>query len=80
MRFDYTVVKKDTGVDRSKIAYPNIVFLQETLNEFDRVPDRGPVITGEQSGEIWIVNSGAVIWENGEFFCVVRFSKGFNPR
>lgn len=60
-----------------KTRIRTLCFLQETLNEFDSVPDPAPVVTGEQSGEIWIVNLGAVIWEIGELFNIaVRFSQG----
>lgn len=51
------------------------VFLQETLNEFDSVPDRGPVVPAEQSGKSWIVKSGAVISDRGEFSNVVQVNR-----
>ena len=68
MSFDYTAVRRRGFLSLRNHVSEHCVFLQETLNEFDSVPDREPVVPGEQSGEIWIVKSGAVIWEIGEFF------------
>lgn len=71
MSFDYTAVRRRVFI-ALKPRIRTLFFLQETLNEFESVPDRGPVVPREQSGEIWIVKSGAVIWEIGEFFIVAR--------
>ena len=52
-----------------------MLFLQETSNEFDSVPERGPVVPAEQSAKSWFVKSGAVISDIGEFSNVVQVNR-----
>lgn len=57
MSFDYIVVRRREFFISFKTRIPRLFFSlwQEILNELDSVPDRGPVVTGKQSAEIWIV-------------------------